>query len=500
VRRKPAFDSPTGATGEIRGQDYVTAKLSVKQKLLGLYLVAAIFILLMGGSSLYVFSTLYTAAQTLSRSDAVKLSYAAELTAHTANLLADEDALITAGLEHDTAAIVPLRADAERRLAALQTVLGGVRPLLVTPEGKALVANLTSDCEQLPRKHRHFVALLAQGDAALAHQELTASLAPAIAHTGALGDQLLVREKSRFAKTGQDLLLEVVFGRWAVAVGFALCGALGFVLYGMIARLDRQLRGSVQQMSEGANEVASAVAQIGQASLLLARETTQQVAHLEQTSAACIQISAMAERNADQSGSATTIFSKLGKEVDSNGEALQSAVTAMASIDEASQHIQKIIVVIDQIAFQTNILSLNAAVEAARAGESGLGFAVVADEVRNLAMRSAKAAQETSELVERCVTASRIGKSRVVQVSEGGGRIRESFRSLVALVDNINEGSLEQRRGTTQISHSVTDLERSTQSNAAAAEQTAAAAEQLTAQSARLNEVARILSETVVAA
>jgi methyl-accepting chemotaxis protein/methyl-accepting chemotaxis protein-1 (serine sensor receptor) len=474
--------------------------LTLKQKLLSLYLAAAALVFLVGGSSLYVFSALYTAAQTLSRSDAVKLSYAAELTAHTANLLADEQALVTAALEHDSASFLALRADAAQRLTALQTILGKIKPLLVTAEGKALVASLASDCEQLNHKHQQFLTLAEHGDPTAAHQNLTASLAPAIAHTGALGDQLLAREKSRFAKTGQELLGDVVFGRWAVGLTLALCCALGILLYVVIARLDLQLRSSVLQMSDGAHQVASAASQIAKASQILAQETTQQAAHLEETSAACTQISGMADRNASQSGAAATIFTNLGKEVDSNRDALASAVQAMASIDQASQHIQKIILVIDQIAFQTNILSLNAAVEAARAGDSGLGFAVVADEVRNLAMRSAKAAQETSELIERCVAASHTGKTRVVEVSEGGGRIRENFRNLVSLVETINEGSLEQRRGTAQISHSVTDLERSTQSNAAAAEQTASAAEQLTAQSASLNEVARTLSKTVLAA
>ena len=132
---------------------------------------------------------------------------------------------------------------------------------------------------------------------------------------------------------------------------------------------------------------------------------------------------------------------------------------------------------IDEIAFQTNILALNASVEAARAGEAGMGFAVVADEVRNLAQRCSQAAKDTAALIEESISRSTGGREKVDLVAGAIRAVTDEGTRVKALVEQMNTGSQEQTRGIEQIGKAITEMGRVTQATAASAEQSAAAAE-----------------------
>ena len=461
--------------------------------------MATALMIAMGASSLYVFEELHGTVDMLSKKDAVKLALAGELGGVTEGLRRVEEPALVRSLEHDDAGIKTERAAGDGELAALRKIVGSFEPLLVTVDGKAMVAKLKAEAGQVEEDQAIYFSLLGAGKTAEAETLLASKLTPETAQAAAIGEQLLKREKGRFEKSSGEVFAEVALGRELIAGALVLALMLGGLVYRVIRRLDLELRRSVEEMSQGADEVASAAAQIAQASQTLAQETTRQAAQVEETSAASEQISSMARKNAEHSGSATTLSQKMGDELAANNGVLGDAVEAMGAIASSSEQIQKIITVIDQIAFQTNILSLNAAVEAARAGEAGAGFAVVADEVRSLAVRCAEAAGSTSGLVESCVAASTKGKVHVEQVAERGYRISEQFGGIRGLMDGINQGSKEQSAGSVQINRALTTMEGSTQKNAAVAEESAAAAEQLTAQSENLKDLSRRLRMMVMA-
>ena len=157
----------------------------------------------------------------------------------------------------------------------------------------------------------------------------------------------------------------------------------------------------------------------------------------------------------------------------SQGESLANETTiAMNEIDLEVSSISDAIIVIDQIAFQTNILSLNAAVEAATAGEAGKGFAVVAQEVRNLASRSAEAANEIKRLVENATKKANDGKSISNKMIDGYNGLNENIIKTIELINNVENTSKEQLAGIEQINDAVTSLDQQTQENAMIASQT----------------------------
>ena len=204
----------------------------------------------------------------------------------------------------------------------------------------------------------------------------------------------------------------------------------------------------------------------------LNRSSNDAAARLEETAAAIEEISSnivsstqnisQMAQNANELTSAANEGEKLAKQTVISMEEINSQVTA---INEA-------ITIIDQIAFQTNILSLNAAVEAATAGEAGRGFAVVAQEVRNLASRSAEAANEIKSLVENASTKSNQGKDIAALMINGYDKLNININNTLSLIKEVENASKEQKYGIEQISDAINSLDKQTQINANIATQT----------------------------
>jgi len=205
---------------------------------------------------------------------------------------------------------------------------------------------------------------------------------------------------------------------------------------------------------------------------ILSKNATNQAASLEETAASIEEITGNISQTNLKAQTMLKISSET-KEASSNGKVLASdTVKAMEDINENVIAITEAITVIDQIAFQTNILSLNAAVEAATAGEAGKGFAVVAQEVRNLASRSAEAAKEIKDLVEGATLKATNGKEISTSMIEGFNNLEEKILKTNQLIDDVTTAAKEQTQGMSQISDAVNQLDRFTQENAQIADKT----------------------------
>ncbi|MFB5174249.1 methyl-accepting chemotaxis protein [Erwinia amylovora] len=253
----------------------------------------------------------------------------------------------------------------------------------------------------------------------------------------------------------------------------------------LLASLDvmqARLRSLVSQVKDASASVALASDEIAQGNTELSSRTEQQAAALQQTAASMEQLTATVKSNA--AGAQQTAHSARETAVAArSGEAKVERMTqTMQDISLSAVKVRDIISVIEGIAFQTNILALNAAVEAARAGEQGRGFAVVAGEVRTLAQRSAVAAKEIKQLIERTVAQVEEGASAAQGTGQSMMNIVARVGELAAAMDEIALSSSEQMQGISQISVAVSQMDGVTQNNAALVEESSSASQALSGQ------------------
>jgi len=233
-----------------------------------------------------------------------------------------------------------------------------------------------------------------------------------------------------------------------------------------------QIRDNTYMIQRNAGEMSSSADD-------LAKRTEQQAAALEQTAAAVEEITVTVKSSAERAEEANRIVAETKKSADASSAVVASAIDAMGRIEDASSKIVQIIDVIDEIAFQTNLLALNAGIEAARAGEAGKGFAVVAMEVRELAQRSASAAKEIKDLIDKSSTEVESGSRLVQQTGAVLSEISIKIVTVSERVETIAMASRDQSNALAEVNSSVNEMDQMTQRNAAMVEETNAATRQL---------------------
>lgn len=214
----------------------------------------------------------------------------------------------------------------------------------------------------------------------------------------------------------------------------------------------------------------------------LSSSASQQAASLEEASASLNGIATMTKQNAGNAAKADRIMNEVNGVVVEANKSMDKLTQSMVEIAMASDETSKIVKTIDEIAFQTNLLALNAAVEAARAGEAGAGFAVVADEVRNLALRSANAARETSDLIAKTVKKVNDGSEIVTLTGDAFSNAAERSLDVGGLVTEIANASDEQAQEIEQITDVVSEMDKVVQHVARNADESASASKELSQQ------------------
>lgn len=233
------------------------------------------------------------------------------------------------------------------------------------------------------------------------------------------------------------------------------------------------------QLSAGADQVASA-------SQALAQGSTQQASAIEQITASMNEIAKQTNENATQAANGSRLIQEVGEEAEGGNEQMHHMIAAMHDINASSHNISKVIKVIDDIAFQTNILALNATVEAARAGAHGKGFAVVAEEVKNLAEKSAAAASETAEMIQSSIDKVEEGVKIADETAASLTKIVEELENVVGIIGGIATNSNEQATAVAQINQAIMQVSQVIQTNSATSEECASASEELANQSQAL--------------
>ncbi len=281
---------------------------------------------------------------------------------------------------------------------------------------------------------------------------------------------------------------EIAAGNLAVEV--AVAGHDRSSLLYAIGRMRTQLAELVQGVRNGTDTIHTGSGEIAAGNQELSARTEQQASALEETASSMEELTSTVRQNADNARQADELARAAEQAAEHGGRVVAQVVEKMSAINASSRKVADIIGVIDGIAFQTNILALNASVEAARAGELGRGFAVVAGEVRTLAQRSATAAREIRGLIDRSVLEIEAGAQLVDQAGSATRSIVDGVRQVSGIVRAISVASGEQSAGIEQINEAVLQLDAVTQQNAALVEEAAAA-------SAAMQEQAQSLSTLV---
>ncbi|MDW5375677.1 methyl-accepting chemotaxis protein [Halomonas sp. HP20-15] len=259
-------------------------------------------------------------------------------------------------------------------------------------------------------------------------------------------------------------------------------------LFSALARMQDGLSRTVGNVRRSSQSIYRDSQSIANGNNDLSARTEQQAASLAETASSMEQLTSTVDQNADNARQASQLAESASRTAERGGSVVGQVVDTMRDISSSSHKVVDIIDVIDSIAFQTNILALNASVEAARAGEQGRGFAVVADEVRNLASRSASAAKEIRGLIEDSVSRVDTGSQLVDQAGNTMSDIVTAVQRVNDIMEEIAAASQEQSNGIGQTNQAISQMDQVTQQNASLVQESALAATTLAQEAERLRE------------
>jgi methyl-accepting chemotaxis protein len=361
-------------------------------------------------------------------------------------------------------------------------------------QGNPLMGHFDSASEKLQESMERFVesetALMQQDIASIGGstqliQRLAAALCAAVAAFALLLGWLIAQSILRPVEVASHLAQRIANGDLRQRFIHTGRDELGQMLRAM-GTMQAALRNLVSEVQQGVHGVNATSGEIAAANGDLSQRTEQQAAALQNTAAAMQMLGQSAMHNAQQADTARTLAGQAQEVALQCGRVVGEVVNTMQAINTSSRQVHDIVGVIDNIAFQTNILALNASVEAARAGELGRGFAVVAGEVRQLAGHSATAAREIKQLISNSVQEVSRGSEQVNSAGATMSEVVASIGRVSQLVQAINQAAAEQGGKVTEVAQSVAMIDDATQQNAALVEQTVATTEGLKGQAVKL--------------
>ncbi len=299
-----------------------------------------------------------------------------------------------------------------------------------------------------------------------------------------------IKTNSTNAGQVQKTVKDFIFAGLVTCVLLAIFGC-----WVIISSITKPISKIVEKLNNTSNAVTEVSGQISSSSQQLASGSAEQASSIEETSSTLEESSSMVKQNTENTNQAAGLAKQTKYAADKGYSEMTEMMDSMQEIKKSSDEIGKIIKVIDEIAFQTNILSLNAAVEAARAGEAGKGFAVVAEEVRSLAQRSAQAAKDTAGIIENNINLSEQGVYVAQRVNSSLSEINDQAQKVSELLDEVSTASQEQAQGISQINNAISQMEQIVQNNATTAEQGANAADSMSVQAVNMK---NIINELIV--
>ncbi len=291
------------------------------------------------------------------------------------------------------------------------------------------------------------------------------------------------------------LLNEMAEGNFAVKTECEeqYMGAFQSLLAGM-RKMNHQIDTTIRGVSDASKQVLTGSTNLAEAAQSVAEGATDQAAAVEEMQATIDELSNGIKTTADELEKSYNEARRYADMAEGSRGDMEAMVDAMHRISEASEKISEIIVQIEDIASQTNLLSLNASIEAARAGDAGKGFAVVADQIRNLAEQSAKSAVDSKSLIETAINKVEEGSHNAIKASDSLKEVVDGVKLVAEGSKKMKEISLEQSESMQQADQAIERIAEIVQSNSAVAQETSATSEELTAQVTEFNNMVSIFT------
>lgn len=291
------------------------------------------------------------------------------------------------------------------------------------------------------------------------------------------------------------LLNQMAEGNFAIATSCEdqYMGAFNALLLA-IRKMNRQIDTTLRGVNEAAEQVLEGSSNLAQAAQSVAEGATDQAAAVEEMQATIDELSNGIKATAEELEESYNEAHRYAQVAEESRDDMEAMTNAMLRISETSEKIGSIIAQIEDIASQTNLLSLNASIEAARAGEAGRGFAVVADQIRNLAEQSAKSAVDSKTLIETAISEVEVGNKNATKASDSLKEVVEGVHKVANSAKKMKEVSLEQAESMEQADKAVAKIAEVVQNNSATAEETSATSEELNAQATALNSMVAVFT------
>ena len=395
--------------------------------------------------------------------------------------------------------------DSEKNLVKIFDLIGKLKPTLKDPANIKQLEEINKAASTYNKAVKDLIENYGTLEKIRGEREkAAASVLESAVNTAktAIDNSSKIAEEASFTATSSNII---------IIIGLIIAIALGLFMSVVIVRgIVGPLTTAIDKVSQASNEITTASEELSTASQTLAESSNEQASSIEETSASLEELSGMVKNNVASAEKSNELADQV-KNVSAKGAtAVKDLVASMEDILASNGKIQELVkviaeigdktAIIDEIVFQTKLLSFNASVEAERAGEHGRGFAVVAQEVGNLAQMSGKAALEISTIVKESIAnAEQITTENKKKVEEGNELVKATAQILEEIETNaktvassagqIVEASKDQASGINQINSAMVQLDKATQNNASTSEETASSSEELSAQAVTLNDI-----------
>jgi methyl-accepting chemotaxis protein/methyl-accepting chemotaxis protein-1 (serine sensor receptor) len=419
-----------------------------------------------------------------------KQALAGQIQASTNRMLALDENLVLGSILQRSPMVSAAKEEFRAELSRTQGALSEYQPMVESGQSGAFAA-LQQGLIAVNRAHDEMLGDLDRQQFDQVQKAFDDAVVPRAREMGAQAQNLVEQEKERLASVTKSAESETARGTWIVSLLFLCSLGAAAMVWWVIQQTNLQLRGLAVEVASGSRRIARAAAQVSSASQSLAQYASEQAAALEETSASMEQMRSVTHKNNDNSRGTADLMNASMEVVGAAERTIREMSASMQEISASGEKITKVVKLIDDIAFQTKILSLNAAVEAARAGAAGAGFAVVAEQVGHLAQECAEAARSTAEMIDGTVAGVRDGSLKLVRAAEAIQEVVKHSNKVKVLVDEVYVGSQEQARGIDQVARAVTQMQEVTQKTASNAEEGAASGRELDGHAGGLGKLVR---------